>query len=112
MLYLVVSVVSTQELLNCGNDVVFSNTPMLLCDYDALLEHLKLPKEHQNRILLEKKITCGDICFPNESLKKQCTESLRDHSPCTEKKGIVCVFFVVWTQIGSLRVTRASASAI
>lgn len=83
---------STQELLNSSNEVVFSNTPILLCDYDALLEHLKLPKEHQIRRLLEKKIACGDICFPDETLKLKCTESLRDLSPCKNKKGILCGF--------------------
>ena len=63
LLDVVVLVVSIQRFLNCSNEVGFSNTPMFLINCDGQLEIPKLLKEHKNRELLERKITCGDIYF-------------------------------------------------
>lgn len=75
------------------SSVFYDNNPVLLSDYDTLLGYLGSPKEDSKRRVLEEKIARGEILFPTNQLKVECTQSLRDLSPCDDNQRHINCFF-------------------
>lgn len=77
------------------SSIFYDNNPVLLSDYDILMGYLGSPKEDPKRRVLEEKIARGEILFPNNKLKVECTQSLRDLSPCDDNKRRICLLLLL-----------------
>lgn len=67
---MVVLTAHAEELLMIDGSVVCDKNPVLLSDYDVLLEHFESLKENKKKRVLEKVIVHGELLFLDIAMRE------------------------------------------